>query len=221
MSATSCMLWLLRIFNTVSYCITETASFIGKVYDAFKIAFGAKNYILFEGNCSPYEMDKVNTTASCSAFIEWLYTPDSHTFYEWSSDENQERRNLPILSLEILHKDHVIYDLTDFLENIKVESTEGVAPSIMHLIAVWSLSSGIVLNPRSSFDARVITNTGDIVTTSIYNYSNLYRLLAGEEEEEEGGVTEEGVTVEEEEVADESGAVAEATEAAAVPATDA
>jgi hypothetical protein len=67
-----------------------------------------------------------------------------------------------MLSLEIVNSaDRVIYDLSDFVESVRfIETEEYSGPTIHHVLAAWSLSSGIVVDYRM-YTIRYIDGNGD------------------------------------------------------------
>jgi hypothetical protein len=121
---------------------------------------GPKNYVFFKGNPAPYRAGSVNEAASGSTEVAWYYNADKHVFLDAADDEFERPAPLPVLSVEIVLDGQTFYDLTDFVETVRVYSEEGRAPSIQHLIGAWGLSSGIVLDHTRGFEAHVILNNG-------------------------------------------------------------
>ena len=75
--------------------------------------------------------------------------------------------------MEILEEDSVMYDLTDFIGDIKVHTSGAVVfPSIAHILGAWSLSSGIILDATREFNVRIIDIDGSTVLfpTDSYEY---------------------------------------------------
>ena len=90
-----------------------------------------------------------------SAAVEFFYNADKHEF----STGAGAKKNLPILSLEIVRDGVVLFDLTDFIEKVTVISTE-VFPSMSHLVQAWMIDSHVILDRGCDFVARIISNSG-------------------------------------------------------------
>jgi hypothetical protein len=151
-------LWLLSWSNYFTNAFESFSRLNKKIYRAVRSVLVSDNYIFFKGIDKPYLENKVNINSVRSAEPAWLYDPEHHFFVEWATTGGTTRR-LPILSLEIVDE-NVVYDLTDFIELIRVYSN-GSTPSIAHLVNAWSLSSELVLNPELGYKVRYMTDTAD------------------------------------------------------------
>ena len=151
-------LLLLSWSNYLTNAFESIVRFNKKIYKAARSVVMSDNYIFFKNIDKPYLENKVNINSVRSAEPAWLYDPEHHFFVEWATTAGSTRR-LPILSLEIVDES-VIYDLTDFIELIRVYSN-GSTPSIAHLVNAWALSSELVLNPDLGFTVRYMTDTAD------------------------------------------------------------
>ena len=161
-------LWLLSWSNYLTNTVESLINFNKKIYRAVRSVFVSENYIFFKNIDKPYLENKVNINSVRSADPAWLYDPEHHFFVEWATTAGSTRR-LPILSLEIVDES-VIYDLTDFIELIRVYSN-GATPSIAHLVNAWSLSSELVLNPELGYTVRYMTDTADTFEVPFNNMS--------------------------------------------------
>jgi hypothetical protein len=136
-----------------------------KLYDIFVACCGVfqdREYILFEEQSHCYNVLHVSPWATGSATPKWHYNAEKKLFTEWGDEISNKKHTLPYLSLEIVHGTRVQYDLTEFIEGVRVrtQTDTKVYPSLPELLAVWTTSSGIVLHP-TRFIARVITEEGD------------------------------------------------------------
>lgn len=190
LTTTSVLLWALSWYNTLENAWDAARDWATSAYTSFTQLFGPQIYIFFHGITSPYHERLVNPAASGSAPAEWKYDAKIHAFLEYGgAPEVQEKSHrLPILSLEILHKDKVVYDLTDFVDTIRVYASDQKAPSTQHLVGAWGLSSGIVLNRTRGYEARMITNKAATVTVAIRSTEGLHNLAQREDEQEEGEI---------------------------------
>jgi hypothetical protein len=171
------LLYLIRLFNLVTNALAYSFERCGKVWIALEESLTGKEYIFFELNPAPYAELAVNEKASGSARAEWLYDADQKIFTQYGATGGQNKP-LPILSLEILYKDKVFYDLTDFAEMIRLRTAAGnLAPCIPHILGAWSLSSGVVLDATRGFEVRLVDMEANTFEVSPFDYSELNDLL--------------------------------------------
>jgi hypothetical protein len=165
----STMFWLLSLYNSVSKTTERTISIARKIYRSLYGAFVPDAYLFFENVAYPYPEAAVNPHASTSANPVWRYLSETHQFVSWnlgsSLEAAQMTHALPILSLDIYEDDTTVYDLSDFIEKIRVynSSMEPLSPCVAHIVNAWILSSGIVLNPTRSFKVRYMTQEAETV----------------------------------------------------------
>jgi len=80
--------------------------------------------------------------------------------------------------MEILEDDKVVYDLTDFLETVKVYNLdENIMPSVAHILGAWSTHSCIVLDRTRPFTIRMVTDKAETVNTMMDDHNYLTDLL--------------------------------------------
>jgi hypothetical protein len=158
------------MYNYLAYAVGTCATTIHTLYTGVRNAFSVKTHILFEGISTPYDKVLVNTGAPSSAMPLWWYNKDETAFIEWSPLNDRDVKkgvSLPILSMTIVDEGRAIHDLTDFLETVRVFHTNGVFPSIAHILGAWSLSSGIVLNTKREYFASIITSDADTLALPV------------------------------------------------------
>lgn len=178
--STPCLLFFLSLYNSLDTIFTQCNNFVGKLYMGIRDAFTEKLYYLLENVTIPLPVKSINISASSSAVPDWYYSLDKKQFIQWKFStpisvllSYYNAYYLPILSMEILEEDSVIYDLTDFIGDIKVHTSGAVVfPSIAHILGAWSLSSGIILDATREFNVRIIDIDGNTVLfpTDSYEY---------------------------------------------------
>ena len=162
--------------------IENTILFSRKIYKAIQSVYVPTNYIFFANVNTPYIENKVNLYSPRSATPIWVYSPDTRKFTAWGDSDALFSHALPVLSIEILENDEVMYDLTDFIETIRVYNTQK-SPSLTHIIYAWVLSSELILDPHRIFTIRYMTDTAE---TYIESFNNIvYSIELAEESEEE------------------------------------
>lgn len=142
-----------------------SSAILQKLIDMFRACcavFEDKTYIIFEHDAHPYEAATVQHWASGSAVPRWLYNATRKDFLAWGDSSETKSYALPWLSLEIIGGQQVHYDLTDFIEGIRVRCAgeQRQYPTLPEVLGAWTKSSGIVLHP-TRFTARLITEEGD------------------------------------------------------------
>jgi hypothetical protein len=181
--------WLLSTYNYAANTLATATKFATKLFNAIHGVFSSETYIFFDKVTHAYPALKVNPYASTSAIPMWTYNSDTHEFFEWPMvASSQAGDQLPLLSMEIAEDGNIVYDLTDFIETVRVYNACGkvCAPYISHIIGAWTLSSGIVLDPSKNFVVHLITNDGDGHTLGLNDVTVSYT-----EEEEQGQEQEE------------------------------
>jgi hypothetical protein len=67
--------------------------------------------------------------------------------------------------MEILENERVLFDLTEFLEKLKIFGN--TMPSVEHIVGAWQVSTGIVLDVTSPYVVRHITEDADTILTPL------------------------------------------------------
>jgi hypothetical protein len=169
----SFVLWFLSLYNTFMSFFDGVAHLYKKIRMAI---YENKTYIFFKDISHPVLENMTNVESSKSALPQWKYVADQYQFFEWYPGGKTTVQNclssecLPMLSTEILDGDEVIYDLTEFIQAVRVyKSTEaGLSPSVDHIVAAWMLHAGTVLNPSRNYTVRYINMNADTVELPLY-----------------------------------------------------
>jgi hypothetical protein len=204
MNAT-CALFLLRAYSKLSDVTIRTISTIGELIHVMIGVFVPKIYYMFRNVTGGYHIEEYIPWATGSARPEWVFHSGNSTWYPWTGHIHDTLNSptfhthpLPILSLEIVDGERAHYDLTDFLEPMRIGQLGDVllqTPSVAHLVSAWSISSRVVVD-RERFRARIIDSEGNTVETILNDWRDLREVLEGgaeegaeeaEEAEETGG----------------------------------
>jgi hypothetical protein len=179
------ILFLVRMFGILANGIGHLFESCGRLWRSVEEVFGPREYIFFDYNPAPYLYSAVKETADGSANPIWIYDTNTKTFSEYDVEGEGRGGNvskLPLLSLEVVFKDKIKYDLTDFIDNIRVRTIGNdvkAGPSIAHILGAWGLSSGIVLDSMQGLDVRIIDEMANTIEMPAFEYSDLYDVLAG------------------------------------------
>jgi hypothetical protein len=68
--------------------------------------------------------------------------------------------------------DEMIYDLTDFIENMRVFHINGIIPAVAHIISIWQIHSGVTLDD-GLYDVHYLDTMGNEHVTDIRCLKNL------------------------------------------------
>jgi hypothetical protein len=171
----------LYLFNLAESSAMAVLDYWERLKRAFYTVARPNYFIFFEGSATPHRFYETHYWATGSASPELLYCSDTKTFFPWiprhSADPKFDilsikelYRPLPILSLEIVDsKDHVVYDLTDFVEDLRHVTVAGfTSPSLFHILSAWTLSSAVVPN-LTNHSIRYVDSNGDSQTIQIYH----------------------------------------------------
>jgi hypothetical protein len=180
-SSTQGLLFLLGVYNYLDNALSDLKRLAKKLYKGMKDTFSPKVYYLFECLPVPYLTSSVNISASSSAVPDWYYLSESNTFVEWehatplSTLTQVNSLQLPILSMESIEDDAVVYDLTEFIDNLKIHTLgDEFFPSVAHILGAWSISSGIVLDTTRGFIVRMIDTQANTIETEPNNYAYIH-----------------------------------------------
>ena len=164
----SSLFCLLSIYSRLTSCMDSLHLMCKKLYSGIRTAFQPTTYVFFEDIYYPYLESLVNTRASTSAKPLWKYVVDTHTFTSWTAAHT--RLPLSYLSIEIVQENKVLYDLTDFLDTMRVYGNSGT-PSLHHIVHAWVLSSGICLHPKRNLILRAMNTDAETELVPLY-YEN-------------------------------------------------
>jgi hypothetical protein len=162
--------WLLTTYSTACDFCEKSKTVLSTLFSAVYHAFDPRVYFFFD-TLTPthaYRTSEVNQSASSSADIDWTYNADSNEFFDRGGcNYDLHRRAYPYLSIELVKSNgRVAYDLTDFIENLRIYSDERRTPSVGQVLEAWSLSSHIVVNPELIGSVRLMNENGEAVEMS-------------------------------------------------------
>lgn len=171
--------WAAISYNYAMRTYAKCVQFWKNLVKAYSVVARPHYYVFFEGAPhTAYSIHDVVCWATGAAAPEVVYCADSKVFVPWIPGglanistflSENAGRSLSFLSMEIVDPktDRVIYDLTDFIEEMKVIEIEGLpGPNINHIIAAWTLSSGIVPD-FSKYMVRYVDMNGDVYPTEV------------------------------------------------------
>lgn len=150
-------LWIQFIWRWLSYLSSKTAVVTTGVVRSLQ----SKTYVFFQGSNYPYRLQEYSLAGPGVAPVEWFFDADKKVFLDsrvYNTPANQETHHFEWLSGEIRYNDLMLYDISDFLEEIKWGGAQKPSPS--RVLAAWSLHSGIVLNGKDGLVLHTINEDG-------------------------------------------------------------
>lgn len=151
------LLWLQVLWTLVSRVATTTRTVSLSVVRSLQTQL----YVFFQGSSYPYRAQTTTLAGPGIAPIEWYYNADTKTFLSstvYNSTNEYETHHLEWLAGEIKYNDLVLYDVSDFLQQMRWAGAE--RPSAALVMAAWSIHSGIVLNFRDGLILKTINEDG-------------------------------------------------------------
>jgi hypothetical protein len=118
-------------------------------------------YIFFQGSCYPYRAQGTMLAGPGIAPIEWYYNADSKIFLSssvYNSTNDYETHHLNWLTGEVKYNDLVLYDISEFLQQVRWAGSERPSPALV--LSAWSIHSGIVLHFRQGLVLKTINEDG-------------------------------------------------------------
>jgi len=180
---TSTVLFILRTYASIKNTYDTVYENLDVLYNKLRQALSKKQYVFFQYITSPYNMLDVNIAAPSCAPPLWYYIPENKAFISCSlaasveDTLNSAKRGspLPILSMEVVENDQVVFDLTDFLSSITVyPSTLNRCPPVAHILSAWTLSSQIVLDRERSFVVRLMDVNAKEYETDVCECNDIF-----------------------------------------------
>jgi hypothetical protein len=180
---TSTLLFILRTYALVKNTYDTVYENVHVLYNKLRQALTKKQYVFFQYITSPYNILDVNIAAPSCAPPLWYYIPENKAFISCNlvgsveDTLNSVKRGspLPILSMEVVENDQVVFDLTDFLSSITVyPSTHNKCPSVAHILSAWTLSSQIVLDRERSFVVRLMDVNAKEYETDVCECNDIF-----------------------------------------------
>lgn len=122
-------------------------------------------YVFFENTFHPWPKSDLVLNNHLAPPIAWSYTPAEHLFQQPQCQNHW--RHVSWLSAQIKHgEDLVVADITEFVNGLHWIGE--AAPEPEHILAAWTLETGIVLNPALPLRICIITDEGSEQTLELY-----------------------------------------------------
>ena len=137
---------------------------LGNVTQGVKKTFQDEQFVFFKDTSYPYLLSDIKLNSPGVPDVEWYYNSKTHTFLTarlYNNSQAYHPHHIPYLTAEIRYNNLVLYDISEFINSVRWAGEESEAmPNLDHLISVWSLSSGIVLQRSAGMTLSVINTDG-------------------------------------------------------------
>lgn len=150
-------LWLQVLWRIISSATATTQSVSKGVLRSLQ----AQQYVFFERSNYPYRVQDYSLTGPGIAQVEWYYDADTKLFVSsalYNTTTDYTKHHLEWLCGQIRYNNLVLYDISDFLQQVKWAGS--TRPSAARVMAAWSLSSGIVLSGMEGITLQTINEDG-------------------------------------------------------------
>ena len=163
---------LLRLYSLALDALSVSYKVTKKIACAVRSAFKNRTYYFMVGYTTPLPFNSVDVFMPSGAEVDFVYDADKKEF----SMQHAPPRYLPILSFEVLRDGAVIYDLTDFISDIKVVSC--AYPSVSQVLNAWAIDSRVVLSKKYELIARLISVNGTTFEVSVNDTNDISVAMA-------------------------------------------
>lgn len=150
-------LWLQLLWRVLS-AVASTTQTIGK---GVLRSLQSQHYVFFTGSNYPYRLQDYSLTGPGVAQVEWYYDAETKRFISsslYNTTTEYSLHHLEWLTGQIRYNDLVLYDISDFLQQVKWAGN--TKPSAARVMAAWSLQSGVVLSGMNGITLRTINEDG-------------------------------------------------------------
>jgi len=165
------LLCAVRSYGNLRNFLDTTYSTVSTIYKAVLTAFEPSYWIFFKSKLYPVPLQQISFSAQGSMMPEWTFDATSLRFAPLIQGEHptttfamaQGRLRIPILSMNIMSKNRTLYDLTDFVESLRISYVKGLhnaTPTIAQLLGAWSINSGAVLDWSQGLFVTLINQNG-------------------------------------------------------------
>ena len=156
--------YFLRFLTLAGQASIFTWRLLGNVASGIKKTFQDEQYVFFKDSSYVYPLSETKLNCPGVPDVEWYYNSKTHTFLTarlYTNSQAYHPHHIPYLTAEVRYNNLVLYDISEFINSIRWAGEEAEAmPNVDHLISVWSLSSGIVLQRSAGMTLSVINTDG-------------------------------------------------------------
>lgn len=159
------VMYFLQFINIMTRFFGSSWSVCKNVYKGVKKSLSENVYVFFEGSSYPYPLDEIDLRSPGVPSVEWYYNHTTHTFVSarlYNNSQTYQTHHVPYLSTEIQYNDLTLYDVTEFMNDVRWAGEEGEPmPNADHLVSAWTLYSSVVVKRSDAVSLRVINTDGD------------------------------------------------------------
>ena len=158
----------LRTWTLLYKAVTTGIWASKKTFTALTDAFSEEVYVFFKGDSTPYPSRHVTLDGPGIASVAWTYNMNTKTFKSSTAAPLTHPKYLEWLSASIQYNGLNLYSLDDVIEGTRYLDGNGSMPTNDILVAVWSLTSGVVLDKTIDLKLFIIHSDGREETVSLW-----------------------------------------------------
>jgi hypothetical protein len=156
------ILLLLTFFQRLSVFLYFARKYTIRIFNGVYRGITDEEYAFHRGSNTAFSLHKLKTESAAAASLEWIYSADKKQFKHAIASPEDETHYFPYLSAEVYHGNLRLYDISEFVSELKWTACSGAdRPSAKHILSAWSLETGVVLDLSLSLSFHVITESGD------------------------------------------------------------
>jgi len=156
------MLTLLTLFQRLTVVLFYVRKYSVRIFNGVYRGIADEEYAFHRGSNTAFSLYKLKTDSAAAASLEWIYSTDKKQFKHVISSDEDDTQYFPYLSAEVYHGNLRLYDISDFVSELKWTACSGAQrPTAKHILSAWSLETGVVLDVALSLSLHVITESGE------------------------------------------------------------
>lgn len=156
------ILTLLTLFQRLTVFLYFVRKYSIRIFSGVYRGIADDEYAFHRGSNVAFSLYKLKTESAAAASLEWIYSVDTKQFKHVIASPEDETQYFPYLSAEVYHGNLRLYDISDFVSQLKWTARTGTErPTAKHVLSAWSLETGVVLDVALSLSLHVITETGE------------------------------------------------------------
>ena len=153
--------FLISSYTLYASTAKNISYFLDKATFAYSTFFTPKVYVFCKGYLQPILYKDTMNKNQCSLY----YNVDKGLFYPTNmliTNNTVKYHTLPILSMEIINADdNVVYDLTNFIEDIRyIDIPDLATPTTQSIVMIWATLNNNYPDP-TTHRIRYIDMSGD------------------------------------------------------------
>ena len=154
--------------NKIINIIYTTYNIVNYSIDSIIKGFNSDVLVFYDKNPSAYIGSYIDTENSLNGTVLWKYTRFNKRFYQYRCTFH-DTKHFPIVTATINLDNTVIFDMTEYFNDVSIESSNIGYPSLQHVMEAYSYTNGIVFDRTKDYrlvmlDTNITEHSKNIFT---------------------------------------------------------